>query len=110
MSVRIQDNTPRLINAQSRSINTALRRIADAIVEESTRKTPKEFGFLRRNVLKQVLGHRGKVVWQQRYAAIQEVKQFRNYTTAGTGPHFAENAVKAVARRGSQFFKRERLI
>lgn len=110
MSVRYRSNVIPLKSAQARHASTALRRIADAIVEQSTPKTPKDTGFLRQKVLKQVLGPRGRLIWLQHYAAIQESKQFANYTTAGTGPHFAENAVKRVARNASQYFRRERLL
>lgn len=99
MSVTIKDNT-RLINRDILlKANLFLRFAADEVVKISTPKTPKKTGELRRSVLRQVLGLRGKVRWLKKYAIYQETKQFKNYTTAGTGPHFAENAIKKVVKR-----------
>lgn len=61
-------------------------------------------------MLKQVLGLHGKVIWGKNYAGFQERKQYQNYTTAGTGPHFAENAVRTVAARADEHFRRAKLI
>ena len=66
----------------------------DKIVNISTPKTPKKTGELRRGVVKQVLGLKGTIKWGKNYAVYQETKQFRNYTTPGTGPDFALDAVK----------------
>lgn len=105
MSVKITDNSSKLKSEASQNYNIALRLMASAIVVESTPKTPKKFGLLRQNVLKEVVGLNAKVSWNQDYAEIQEVKQFTNYTTPGTGPHFAENAVKTIVDKADQFFR-----
>lgn len=104
MSVKVVSYTPLIKSATLQNCNIALRLMASAIVQEATPKTPKQFGDLRNNVLRQVLGLNAKVSWNQRYASIQESKQFRNYTTPGTGPHFAENAVKKVTDNAAKYF------
>lgn len=99
MSVTIKDNT-RLINRDiSLKANLFLRFAADEVIKISKPKTPKKTGELRRSILREVLGLKGKIRWLKNYAVYQERKQFKNYTTAGTGPHFAENAIKKVVKR-----------
>lgn len=99
MSVRVTDHTVSIEQSITQKANVFLRLVADEIVSISEPNTPKKQGNLRRDVLREVLGLRGKVKWMKNYASIQEKKQFRNYTTPGTGPHFAENAVNEVVKR-----------
>jgi hypothetical protein len=106
MSVSVHDNTPQVRADINRKIPLALRFMLDAIDKLSTPKTPKNLGDLRNNKLKQVLGLHAVIQWRQRYAAIQEDKQHKNYTTAGTGPHYAQNAVKAVVADAGTYFRR----
>lgn len=96
MSVDINDKTGKVISDTTFKSGSFMREIVEKIVNESQGRTPKKTGALRRNVLKQVLGKNGKIIWKQPYASIQEDVQFKNYTTAGTGPHYAERAVKKV--------------
>lgn len=96
MAVEVTDNTEKILKDLEIKSNMFLRSASDSIVEISTPKTPKDTGDLRRYVRKQVLGLKAKIEWKQPYAAIQETRQFRNYTTPGTGPKFAESAVKQV--------------
>lgn len=96
MGVRVIDNTPVVKETLNQKSSLFLRIIAEEIVALSTRSTPMKTGALRRDVLKQVLGLHGQVVWAKDYARYQEDKQFKNYTTPGTGPHFAESAVTKV--------------
>lgn len=98
MKVIIKDNTSKVLDDKKKKSSIFLRVLADAVVDESTPKTPMRTGQLRADVLKQVLGTKAKIVWGKRYAIFQENKQYRNYTTAGTGPHFAENAVRNVVK------------
>jgi hypothetical protein len=97
MSVRVLDLSAAFIGQTQRTTNIALRFAAEAVVDAAEPNTPKDKGNLRRDVLKQVLGLRARIVWDKSYAEIQETKQFGHYTTSGTGPHFAENAVKQEA-------------
>lgn len=94
MSVQYTDNTGKIKNDTKQKTSIFLRLIADKIVGDSTPGTPKERGNLRQDIHKQILGLSGKIIWGKNYAVFQETKQFKNYTTPGTGPHFAENAAK----------------
>lgn len=105
MSVRITDNTPRVKSDAERRYNIAIRLMIDAIDQESIPNTPKDKGDLRNNKLKQVLGSHGKIAWLQHYSVFQESKQFVHYTTSGTGPHFAEKAVKKVTSDAAKYFR-----
>lgn len=109
MSVRVTDNTGAVRNETEQKASIFLRMVAEDIVNDD-KGTPKKEGGLRRDVLKQVLGLRGKVEWRKRYAARQEDTQFKNYTTPGTGPHFAENAVKKVVDKTGVLAKRSGLV
>jgi hypothetical protein len=110
MSVKVTDNTKQINSNTKQRASVFLRSFADEVVSTSTPKTPKDTGDLRNNVLKQVLGLSGKIQWEMRYAIYQENKQYRNYTTAGTGPHFAEDSVKKTAKKTSQIAKRVGLM
>lgn len=110
MSVRIQDNTSKIILDIQRAASLSLRYMLDDIQEIAEPRTPKDTGMLRRNVSKQVLGLTGKITWGQKYASIQEEKQFVNYTTAGTGPHYAEDSVKSVTKSPQNAMRKARLI
>jgi hypothetical protein len=110
MSVKYTSTTAQVDKQISIKSSIFLRTFADAVVAESTPNTPKEKGNLRNDVIRQVLGLKGKVVWGKNYAGIQETKQFKNYTTPGTGPHFARNAVENVTKRTNAIAKSVGLI
>lgn len=71
-----------------------LRSFMDSVINKSTPITPKKRGNLRQDILKQVSGLSGKLIWGKDYAIYQEKKQYKNYTTPGTGPGFAEKSVR----------------
>lgn len=98
MAVRITDNTTSVENAITQKASIFLRELTDTIITNSTPKTPMKSGHLRREVLKQVLGLHGTVKWVVNYAAWQEDNQYKKYTTPGTGPHFAQDAVEAAVK------------
>ena len=100
-NVKVTDNTNKVINDVKVKANVFLRLMADEIVKISKPKTPKDTNRLRSDILKQVLGLKGKIKWQKNYAGFQETKQFKNYTTPGTGPHYAENAVHKAVKNTS---------
>lgn len=110
MSYKVTDNTRQVENKFSQKANIFLRITEDAIVSLAEPDTPKKTGRLRRDVLKQVLGLKGKIQWQKGYAAIQETKRFRNYTTPGTGPHFAEGAIRGIVKQTASLAKKAGLI
>lgn len=78
----------------------------EEIDKESKPRTPRKIGDLRNRTIKVVQGMKGSIHWKVPYAARQENTQFRNYTTPGTGPHFAENAVRSVVARAASIFGR----
>lgn len=110
MSVRVTDNTSSVFGKIQQGGSLFLRMMAEQIVSISEPNTPKKEGFLRRDVIKQVLGLHGKVIWTKKYAIYQEEKQFANYTTPGTGPHFAKNAVNEAIKDTATVAKKSGLI
>lgn len=110
MSVKIVNYTSKLQKDFDQKSNIFLRLATEQVVRIALPKTPKKQGNLRRDVIKQVLGLKGKVIWGKNYAGYQEEKQFRNYTTPGTGPHFAKNAVSDMIRVFSKIAKDAKLI
>lgn len=115
MSVRVTDNTPSLFIDIDRKVSLAIRYMLERIDITAEPKTPRKFGNLRRDVIKQVLGKTGTIAWHKKYAAAQEAgvirgSRIRNYTTPGTGPHYAADAVKAVVASSEQDFRKAKLI
>lgn len=120
MSIQIKDNSAKIVLETTKNASLGLRYIAEAVVDESTPHTPKDEGNLQRDVIKQVLGLNGSIQWRKVYAQAQErgywvtgplagVK-IKNYTTPGTGPHFAENAIRKVAKNYMTYFRKARLV
>lgn len=110
MSYKLTDNTSTFKNSVTQKASIFLRLAAEAIVNTSTKKTPMKTGRLRADVLKQVLGLNGKVIWGKNYAVYQETKQFKNYTTPGTGPHFAEDAVNEIVKNSGAIARQAGLV
>lgn len=109
-SAKTQDNTGYVLNTLSQKASIFLRAMAEEVVNIADPKTPKKTGRLKSDVLKQVLGLKGKIVWSKEYAAIQEIKQFSKYTTPGTGPHYAENAVRETIDKTQKIAKSSGLL
>lgn len=113
MSVKVIDNTPKLIAKVRTNGSLAIQRALQDVLKESRPKTPKaDTNFLRNNTKRQVLGLKGKVAWNADYAQYQERGKrrdgshvVRNYTTGGTGKQFAENAVKSVDKNRAKYLK-----
>lgn len=110
MSVKITDNTKNVERNITTRSNVFLRMFADDVERVSEPRTPKRLGFLRRSTIKQVLGLHGSIVWNKKYAAKQETTQFKNYTTPGTGPHYAEDAVRSVLKRTLEIARKAKLL
>lgn len=115
MSAKYTDNTARVLTDIKQAASLGLRFMLDDIDRTANPKTPKRDGPLRNDVLKKVLGLTGEIVWPKKYAAAQEVGTTRgfpikNYTTPGTGAHFAENAVREVTKRADKHLRKARLI
>ena len=103
MSIKITDSTAIIKSQTAQKASIFLRTMADELVTLSTPGTPRDKGNLRQDIIKQVLGLKGKVVWGKNYAAYQErgvrrdgSRRVRKYTTPGTGAHFAQNAAKLL--------------
>lgn len=110
MAVKIKDDMPAIGAKMSANIPIALRYILQDIHRTANPITPKDTGDLRMNVLKEVSGTRGKIVWQQKYAIYQGRKQFRNYTTPGTGPNFDVIAITKVVPSFKSYLERARIM
>lgn len=106
MSVKVTDHTVSVEQNISQKANVFLRLMAEEIVNISEPKTPKKLGNLRRDVIKSVLALKATIAWRKKYASVQEEKQFRNYTTPGTGPHYARNAVNEAIKRVDSIARR----
>lgn len=86
-------------------MSLGLRLLGEEVFKLADPKTPRRYGNLRRDKVLQVLGLTAILRWDKKYAAAQEDIQHRNYTTPGTGPHYAENAVKQALTRADRIFK-----
>lgn len=110
MAYRINDNTNRVNSESDNKLTLAIRFALDDIHRESNSNTPKLTGALRANIRKTVSGTKGKIRWGQKYAEYQErgytTGKVRRYTTAGTGAHFAENAVRKVAKDPIKYLRK----
>lgn len=111
MSVKITDNSAQLISERNNKVELALRFATEAVYREAEPHTPKKYGNLRANVIRSVVGLRGKIIWDKEYAIPQEAgithgSKMRNYSTPGTGPHFARNAVVKIDRDRDTYLRK----
>lgn len=117
MSVRVNDNTGNVYNLTKQRASIFLRTAAEQIVQSSSPKTPRDKGNLRQDVLKTVSGLKGRIEWRKGYAEYQErgsrrdgSRRVKNYTTPGTGPHYAQNAVERIVGLTANIAKLAHLI
>jgi hypothetical protein len=128
MSVKYTTNTPLLRINQRQAIGLFLRYLVDDVHRIARPKTPYSGavrsrggrsltggGHLRDDVLKRVLGLVGTISWDKEYAGAQEAGQtrghpIRNYTTPGTGKHYARNASKEAVKNAANLMRKARLI
>lgn len=110
MSVIVTDNTAVFTAQVKQRSSLALRFLTQRVADVADPRTPKKLGNLRRNRTIQILGLRGTIRWAAAYAIFQENKTFARYTTPGTGPHFAANAVKDVVQHAEDEFRKAGLI
>lgn len=81
----------------------AIRLALEDIRRTAAPMTPYKTGELRSSaVIRQT---EGVVNWIADHAEILENKEFQNYTTPGTGAHFAERAVRQVEQRFDQHLR-----
>lgn len=117
MSVKVEDFTSNIISQTEHRASVFLRLLADEIVENARPNTPKDKGNLSRDILRIVTGLHGSVDWRKTYASYQErgsradgSRKVKNYTTPGTGPHYAENAVEKAVKNSNAIAKLAHLI
>lgn len=108
MSYRYESHTYENIAKHELGTNLAIRFALEDIRQTAEPKTPKKTGELRSSAI--ILANKGVVNWTSDHAEIMENKEFPNYTTPGTGPHFARNAVKEVEQRFDQHLRRAGVI
>ena len=94
MSVKVTDNTALIQNSIQNQASIINRFILEEAHAKSLLDTPMRTGELRLKVEKTISGLDGTIRWVAPYSVYQETKQFKHYTTAGTGPHFARNSVR----------------
>lgn len=85
--------------------DVALQQIGEAVIRTADPNTPKKTGRLRGSAHLTKAGARQvSVEWSEEYAPKQEAgisskgTPIQNYTTEGTGAHFAQNAINQVAK------------
>lgn len=110
MSVRVTNNMPQVVNQVNNGIPLAFRLMLEAVHRYSLPGTPKKYGNLRADVVKEVHGLHGSITWSKDYAVYQEAgithgTTMSNYTTPGTGPHFAKRAVARVVSTSPAYFR-----
>jgi len=114
MSYIITDNTVHIQTKMKTNLPIALRLMANDVKSEAEPKTPQKTGMLRANVRINAGLKRARIHWGQDYAKYQErgytSGPVRKYTTPGTGAHFAENAVKKVARHAERYMRKARVV
>lgn len=103
MAVRIQSNVPQIITQTDLGMEFAIRLALDDIQRTARPMTPMKTGELRSSSV--IRANEGVVNWTADHAGILENKEFSNYTTPGTGPHFAERAVRQVEQRFDQHLR-----
>lgn len=106
MSVNVQDNSLQVKSEADNRASLAIRFMLEGIYRESIPNTPMNHGNLRADVIRAVNGKHGEIRWDKNYAVYQENKRYRNYTTAGTGPHFARHAVEKAIANAKDYFKK----
>ncbi len=101
MGVIVTDNTRQVIDELNQKTSIFLRVMTDKIVDYARPNTPKKEGRLREGTIKTVQGPHARIEWRKAYATVQErgsrkdgTYKIKNYSTPGTGPHYAEDAVK----------------
>lgn len=117
MSVKYIDNTNAVKARIKHGAGVFVRMAAEDVLRKAYSKTPRKDGNLRADTTVAVQGNKAIIVWHKQYAQYQErgmrrdgTHVVRNYTTAGTGKKFAENAVKEVVKEtGSYVLKAMRV-
>lgn len=113
MAVGVRNNTAKLKTKIENNTAVMVRLMLRDIHAKAEPNTPMKTGSLRAQVREQALGNTGYIEWRAEYATYQEDGSKGkpwNYTTAGTGPHFAENAVNEVVANLDEYARKSNLI
>lgn len=106
MSVKFTNHTPKVRQEGLQKASRFIRVFEEDAVNISLSGTPKKTGDLRRSHIKSVQGLHGRVRWLKKYAARLEKVRFKNYTTPGTGPNFALNAMKKTLKNQNSLYRK----
>ncbi len=105
MASKMVDRTGIVKSTVHQRASVFIRLAADRFVQIARPTTPKKEGNLSRDVLRTVLGLKGRVEWRKGYATYQErgrrfdgSRPVKNYTTPGTGPKFARKAADQLKK------------
>ena len=112
MSRAFIDKSPLVIAKIENNASVMLRLMIRDIHKQAEPNTPYRNGSLRAEVLEQVNGLRGSIGWGVNYAKKQEEGSSHgtwHYTTPGTGPHFARDAVSLINDNLSEYARKARL-
>ena len=96
-------NVRYVVSKTELGMEMAIRLALEDIRRTAEPMTPMKTGELRSSAI--IRQNEGVVNWTADHAEILEQKQFQNYTTPGTGPHFAEKAVRQVNERFDQHLR-----
>ena len=113
MAVKVRNNTARLKAKIENNTAVMIRLMLRDIHAKAEPNTPRKYGNLRDQVSERALGKTGYIEWHAEYATYQEDgSQGKpwHYTTPGTGPHFAENAVNEVVANLDEYARKSNLI
>lgn len=109
--MRIVSNRAELVAMMSNRAIYANSLWAHDIKRSSLAQTPLKSHQLRASIKTPAQGTKQRIIWDQPYAQYQErgmrydgTHQIKNYTTAGTGPWFAKNAVKKSLKKLPNYF------
>lgn len=110
MSVKVTDNTDKVLNRMRQANRVFVRMAAEEVVKVARPITPKKDGNLRSDINITVAGLSGiNIVWNKVYAQYQERGMrkdgshvVKKYTTGGTGKGFAEKSVKRVVDKTAE--------
>lgn len=102
----VKNINSRVIGASiDNNFDLALQQIGEEVIREAEPNTPKKTGELRASAHLTNAGTRQiSVAWAADHAKKQEAgvssqgTPIQNYTTPGTGAHFAQNAINKVAK------------
>lgn len=122
MAVKVEDNTQVVKDDINVAAALTIRLMLNDIHSLSTPVTPLRENALRTSVIEYMPSStKGIITWEVPYAGVQEKGYrtnpstgeriyFRNYTTPGTGPHYAEDSVKKVMANADKYMQQGGLI